>query len=146
LPRVDEGADKLARRIGSEEDLLGTETILLAEDEQMLRNLARQVLEMYGYNVLEAATGSEAIFVCENHIEQIHLLITDVVMPRMSGRELADRLGQLRPEMSVIYMSGYTNSAIVHQGVLDDGAAFIHKPFAPEELAAVVRKVLGPAR
>jgi two-component system cell cycle sensor histidine kinase/response regulator CckA len=146
LPRVDEGAEKLANRTRSEEDLRGTETILIAEDEQTLRNLARQVLEMYGYRVLEAATGSEAVLICENHNEPIHLLITDVVMPRMGGRELADRLGRLRPEMSVIYMSGYTNSAIVHQGVLNDDASFIQKPFAPEELAIVVKKVLNPAR
>jgi len=146
LPRVDESAGKIANRIESEEDLHGTETILIAEDEQVLRDLARQVLEVYGYRVLQAATGSEAMLICESHKEPIHLLITDVVMPKMSGRELADRLGRLRPEMNVIYMSGYTNSAIVHQGVLDDDATFIQKPFAPEDLARVVRKVLGPAR
>jgi DNA-binding NtrC family response regulator len=122
--------------------LRGTETILLAEDEEMVRKLARQVLEMYGYRVLEAANGGAALLICERHDEPIHLLITDVVMPEVSGRELSDRLSQLRPDMRVLYMSGYTDDAIVHQGVLDEGANFIQKPFAPDTLARKVREVL----
>ena len=142
LPRVDEGAEEYKRGAGTEETLQGAETILLAEDEEMVRKLARQVLEMYGYRVLEAANGGAALLICERHNEPIHLLITDVIMPEMSGRELADRLAQLRPAMKVLYMSGYTDDAIVHQGVLDEEANFIQKPFPTDALARKVREVL----
>src|SRR4030095_6458797 len=96
LPRVDEGAQEYKRSAEIAEDIQGTGTILLAEDEEMVRTLARQVLEMYGYEVLEAANGGAALLICERHKEGIRLLITDVVMPEMSGPELADRLGRLR--------------------------------------------------
>ncbi|HEV8368593.1 MAG TPA: response regulator [Pyrinomonadaceae bacterium] len=142
LPRVDEHAQEYSRDAASEEPILGAETILLAEDEEMVRKLARQVLEMYGYRVLEATSGMEALLICEQSHEPIHLLITDVIMPEMSGRELADRLAQCRPEMKVLYMSGYTDDAIVHQGVLDEGTNFIQKPFSPPALARKVRSVL----
>jgi nitrogen-specific signal transduction histidine kinase/ActR/RegA family two-component response regulator len=143
LPRVDEGAQEYKRSAEVEEIFQGTETILLAEDEEMVRKLAREVLETYGYQVLEAANGREALLICERYKEPIHLLITDVVMPEMSGRELSDRLAQLRPEIKVLYMSGYTDNAIVHQGVLDEGANFIQKPFSPHTLAQKVRTVLS---
>ncbi|HEV7684382.1 MAG TPA: response regulator [Pyrinomonadaceae bacterium] len=142
LPRVDEGAEEYKRSAESEETFQGAETILVAEDEEMVRKLAVQVLEMHGYRVLEAANGGAALLICERHKEPIQLLITDVIMPEMSGRELAERLAQLRPEMKVLYMSGYTDNAIVHQGVLDDGANFIQKPFPTEALARKVRDVL----
>ena len=142
LPRVDEGAQEYKRSAETEGAIQGSETILLAEDEEMVRKLARQVLEMHGYQVLEAANGGAALLICERHKEPIHLLITDVIMPEMSGRELADRLAQLRPEMKVLYMSGYTDNAIVHQGVLDEGANFIQKPFPTDALARKVREVL----
>ena len=142
FPCVDKAPDQTAYRSAKDGDLRGSETVLLAEDEQMLRDLAKQVLEMYGYRVLEAGSGDEALSICEKYEGSIQLLITDVVMPRMSGRDLADKAGKLRPEMKIIYMSGYTNSAIVHQGVVESGAAFIQKPFAPQELASVVRSVL----
>ncbi|MFL6210413.1 MAG: PAS domain S-box protein [Pyrinomonadaceae bacterium] len=143
LPRVDEGAEEYQRGAETEAALYGTETILLAEDEEMVRKLAREVLEMYGYQVLEAANGGAALLICERHTEPIHLLITDVIMPEMSGRKLAARLARLRPEMKVLYMSGYTDNAIVHQGVLDEGTNFIQKPFAPHALAQKVRAVLA---
>jgi YesN/AraC family two-component response regulator len=92
--------------------------------------------------VLEAANGGAALLICERREEPIHLLITDVVMPEMGGGELAKRLNQIRPEMKVLYMSGYTDSAIVHQGVLNKGANFIQKPFAPDALTRAVREVL----
>jgi PAS domain S-box-containing protein len=142
LPRVDEGVQESERSQEIIDDRQGSETILLAEDEEAVRTLARHVLEMHGYQVLEAANGGAALLICERHKESIQLLITDVIMPEMSGRELAERLAQLRPDMKVLFMSGYTDNAIVHQGVLDEGANFIQKPFPTEALAQKVREVL----
>ena len=146
LPRVDEGAQEHMRSAEPEDAVPGTGVILLAEDEHMVRKLAREVLEMCGYKVLEAANGGAALLICERHQESIDLLITDVIMPEMGGRELATRLSQLRPEMKVLYMSGYTDNAIVHQGVLDEGANFIQKPFSPQTLASKIREVLGETK
>ena len=120
----------------------GTETILLVEDEEMLRKLARQTLKGYGYNILEASNGDEAITVCNQYQGEIDLLLTDVIMPRLNGRELSNRLLETRPQLQVLFMSGYTDDAIVHQGVLDESANFIQKPFAPDSLAKKVREVL----
>jgi CheY-like chemotaxis protein len=120
----------------------GTETILLVEDDDLVRNLAREVLETSGYHVLEAATGEAAISICEENKDVIHLLLTDVVMPRISGREVANSLLPLHPEMRIVYMSGYAENAIVHHGVLDEGTSFIQKPFSPHALALKVREVL----
>jgi PAS domain S-box-containing protein len=142
LPRAEEEAQGYKRSVATEEALRGTETILLAEDEETLRKLAREVLEMYGYQVMESANGGAALLFCERHKGPIHLLLTDVIMPEMSGRELAIRLAGLRPEMKTLYMSGYTDTAIVHQGVLNEGENFIQKPFSPEALAQKVREVL----
>jgi CheY-like chemotaxis protein len=143
LPRVDEGAQEYKRSAEPEVALQGAEIILLAEDDDMVRKLTSEVLSLYGYQVLEAANGGTALLICEHHKEPIDLLITDVIMPGMSGRELANRLSQLRPEMKVLYMSGYTDNAIVHQGVLDEEANFIQKPFAPDALARKIREMLG---
>jgi two-component system, cell cycle sensor histidine kinase and response regulator CckA len=142
FPRIGEGAQEYKRSTQPEEVLHGTETILLAEDEETVLKLACQVLRMYGYKVLDAANGGAAFLICERVTEPIHLLISDVVMPEMSGRELSERLSRLRPKMKVLYMSGYTDDAIVHQGVLDEGASFIQKPFAPDALARKVREIL----
>ena len=120
----------------------GKETILLVEDEDVLRGLLAKFLRLYGYTVLEARHGGEALLTCERHQEPIHLMVTDVVMPQMSGRELADRLTPLRPEMKVLYMSGYTEDALVQHGVADLSAAFLQKPFKPIELARRVHAVL----
>ena len=121
----------------------GSETILLVEDEDMVRDLTRRVLLRIGYTVLEACHARDAIQVCQQHEGLIHLMITDVVMPGgMSGRDLAERLAGSRPKMRVLYMSGYTDDTIVYHGVLDAGVAFLQKPFTPDSLARKVREVL----
>jgi len=123
--------------------LQGSETILLVEDEEMVRKLAYTVLQRNGYKVLEASNGNEALDVVQGRNgNPIHLVVTDVVMPGMSGRQLADRLASLRPEIKILYMSGYTDDAIVHHGVLDPGIAYIQKPFTPDALASKVREIL----
>ena len=121
----------------------GTETILLVEDDEVVRKLVREVLDNEGYRLLEAANGVAALSICAQYEERIHLLLTDVIMPEMSARALADRLVPQYPEMKVLFMSGYTDDVIVHHGVLDEGTAFIQKPFAADVLARKVREVLG---
>jgi PAS domain S-box-containing protein len=145
LPRVD--APKPAfRRVPAPVDVRrGAETLLLVEDEEDVRGLARDVLVESGYTVLEAATAEEAVRICEEHEGPISLLLSDVVMPNVSGPQLAKRLVHLRPEIQVLYMSGYTDEAIVHHGVLEPGTAFIEKPFTPEGLTGKVRDVLDAA-
>lgn len=118
--------------------------MLLVEDEDMLRGLLAKFLRLYGYTVLEARHGGEALLTCERHPEPIHLMVTDLVMPQMSGRELADRLTPLRPEMKVLYMSGYTEDALGQHGVADLSVTFLQKPFRPIELARRVRAILHP--
>lgn len=120
----------------------GSETILLVEDEDVVRGLARQILEQAGYKVLDASGGEEAIRLCHEHADPIHLLLSDVVMPETSGKEIAKRLTSLRPGTRVLFMSGYTDDAIVHHGVLDSDVEFIQKPFTPLALAKKVREVL----
>ena len=120
----------------------GTETILLVEDEDVVRGLARQILAQAGYNVLDACSGEEALRLGREHGDPIHLLLTDVVMPETSGKEIAQRLTSLRPTTCVLFMSGYTDDAIVHHGVLDSNVEFIQKPFTPVALARKVREVL----
>ena len=121
----------------------GWETILLVEDEEALRILAQRILREAGYTVLTAAHGEEALVVSDQYQRTIELLLTDVVMPQMSGRALAERLVQMRPAIRTLFMSGYTDHAIVHHGVLDPGTNFIGKPFNPTVLTNKVREVLG---
>jgi PAS domain S-box-containing protein len=123
--------------------LQGWETILVVEDQVEVRNFAVAALQGYGYRVIEAPGAVEALRICEPGRERIHLVLTDVVMPHMSGRELAARLVAIRPEIKILYMSGYTDNVIVHHGVLDADANFIQKPFGPDELARKVRAALG---
>jgi len=120
----------------------GSETILLVEDEDVVRCLARTILENAGYHVLEASRGREAIRLWQELEQPIDLLLTDVVMPEASGKEVADRLREMQPALKVLFMSGYTDEAIVHHGVLDADVEFIQKPFTPAGLAGRVREVL----
>jgi two-component system cell cycle sensor histidine kinase/response regulator CckA len=145
LPRVD-AATRAARRPLAPVDVRrGAETLLVVEDEEDVRGLARDVLVESGYTVLVAATAEDAVRICEEHESPISLLLSDVVMPKVSGPQLAHRLVDLRPELHVLYMSGYTDEAIVHHGVLEPGTAFIEKPFTPEDLCIKVRDVLDAA-
>jgi len=122
--------------------------VLLAEDEHLVRSLARKVLEQAGYTLLVAAGGPEALQVAALYDGPIHLLLTDVVMPEMSGRELMHRLTLVRPGLRVLYMTGYSDEAVARHGLLDPGTGFMQKPFTPESLARKVREVLdgGHAR
>jgi two-component system, cell cycle sensor histidine kinase and response regulator CckA len=122
----------------------GTETVLLVEDEPSFRALARELLEMLGYTVLESEDVSHALRIAEGHAGTIHLLITDVVMPRMNGRTLAKAVQGFRPDIKVLYMSGYTDNVIIHEGILDPGTPFLQKSFTPSKLARKVREVLDP--
>ena len=122
--------------------LRGTETVLVVENEAPVRELARRMLEAKGYVVLTAAAPAEAIALVERHAPPIHLLLTDVIMPEMDGPTLARRLAAARPELRVLFVSGYANEAIVHQGVLDPGVAYLAKPFTADALARKVREVL----
>ena len=122
--------------------LTGDETVLVVEDEEAVRNLAKRILGAAGYTVLTAANGGEALLTCEQHPAAIHLVLTDVVMPQMSGRVFAERIATLRSGIKVLYMSGYTDNAIVHHGVLDAGTKFIGKPFNATDLTRKVREVL----
>jgi DNA-binding NtrC family response regulator len=116
------------------------------EDEEIVRRMAREILMMSGYKVIEARHGRQALEIIERKQEKIDLMLTDVVMPQMSGRELAERLALFHPEMKVLYMSGYTDDAIMHHGVLDEGMPFLQKPFTPSALATKVRGVLDNAK
>ncbi len=142
LPRVEEVAETIEPRKVPAKLHEGTESILLVEDEERVRKLTRRILEANGYKVLVATRGDEALRICGEHKGAIHLLLTDVVMPEMSGPEVANQLSLLRAEMRVLYMSGYTDDAVVRHGMLEPGMAFLQKPFTPEILLSKVREVL----
>lgn len=124
----------------------GQETVLVVEDEEAVRELAREILENKGYAVLEARHGVEALLISDRHNGPIHLLLTDVIMPQLNGRGLAQRLTSLRSDIKVLYMSGYTTKDLISHGMLDPGVAFLQKPFTPDALALKVRQVLDAPR
>ena len=144
LPRVDEVTPEYMRPGARSQSTQGSETILLAEDDELVRNLARDILEWSGYTVLEAPNGGAALLLCEQHEGEIDLLLTDVVMPELSGRQLAERLEKIRPRMKAVYMSGYTADTVLRRGALEDEAKFIQKPFTPDALLHKVREALEP--
>ncbi|MCA1793579.1 MAG: PAS domain S-box protein [Desulfobacteraceae bacterium] len=142
LPRLvtDEDIDKAAPEKKAAAG--GTETILLVEDEPTILRMTRMMLERKGYSVLSAATPVEAVDLAKTHADKIHLLMTDVIMPEMNGRDLAGQITARYPDIGLLFMSGYTSNVIAHHGVLDDGVAFIQKPFSMAEMTAKVREVL----
>jgi PAS domain S-box-containing protein len=141
LPRVDEPIEVFKEKF---EGYLprGSETILVVEDEEEVRKLAARILQRQGYKVLEAPQGGDALLICEQHQDPVHLMLTDVVMPGMSGHHLAKRLESLQPGMKILYMSGYADNAIAQHGVLGEGVNYIQKPFTVDGLARKVREVL----
>jgi CheY-like chemotaxis protein len=142
LPRIDQQVDG-DRRTLAPVRAIGAETVLVVEDEPSVRDLAVRILRKVGYRVLSAESGAVALALVRQHPDTVHLLLTDVVMPRMSGRQLAEQLNTRYPEMRVLYMSGYTDNAIVHHGVLYEDVHFIGKPFSPAALTRKVREVLA---
>jgi two-component system, cell cycle sensor histidine kinase and response regulator CckA len=145
LPRIEEESYQAVkeRRPESRAILRGSETVLLVEDEDGVRQLAREYLEASGYTVMEAANGRKALEMAEKNAGPIHLLMTDVVMPGVSGRELAERIEKLRPGIKVLYMSGYTDQAVVHHGILENDAVLLQKPFTLATLAEKLREILA---
>jgi PAS domain S-box-containing protein len=142
LPRIDENFDTEKKSDIREEMASGMEKILLVEDEQMVRNLSRQILENCGYTIIEASNGAEAFEMCSRSDYEIDLLLTDVVMPKMGGRELAEKLAETHPQMKVLFTSGYTDDSVVRHGVIEEGTNFIQKPYTPTGLAFKVRSIL----
>jgi two-component system cell cycle sensor histidine kinase/response regulator CckA len=145
LPRVD-GAAERSRSVEPPANLRGSETILLVEDDDQVRAVALGILSKHGYRVIEARNAGEALLLSEKYRGTIHLLLSDVVMPQMSGPELAKRLSSPRPEMKVLCMSGYTDDSIVRHGVIEAHFAYLQKPITPEALTTKVREVLDAAR
>jgi PAS domain S-box-containing protein len=146
LPRVEARIEGVRPSPAKIEVPKGSETILLVEDEDMVRTLARTILEMNGYKVLEAANGGEALRLAQERAsEPIHLMVTDVVMPKMNGRKLAEHLSPLHPEMKVVFMSGHVDTGIIQDDLLAHGNGFLEKPFSRDTLVAKVREILdGP--
>ncbi len=144
LPRVFETPDARPAPTAEPEVGAASATILLAEDDDAVRGIAVLALSRAGYNVLAADSGTMALQLAAEHAGAIHLLVTDVVMREMSGRQVAEELGRFRPDVRVLYMSGYTENTIVHHGVLRPDIEFLPKPFTPTALVSKVREVLGP--
>lgn len=142
LPCVDENIQIPRWVEDAGEDYSGTETILLVEDDEIVRNLICEILTGHGYTILQAVSGKAALSVLESHKETVHLLLTDMIMPGISGGELRDRAVEMRPDVKVLFISGYTDDSLTQSGVMNPDAAFLEKPFTPDTLAQKVREVL----
>jgi len=143
FPRIEGEITKVAGESKPNDDFRGFETVLIVEDEKAVRALAARILHERGYNVLEASDGKEALRIVGEYAGKIDLIITDVVMPGMSGRELVSKIEVLHPGIKTLYISGYTDDVIVHHGILDSNVAFLQKPFTNESLARKVREVMN---
>jgi CheY-like chemotaxis protein len=141
LPRVDDSGEP-AEQTAPPKVVGGSETILLVEDEDGVRRLVKHILDSRGYRVLDAASGPDALVIFEQHRGEIDLLLTDIVMPRMNGRELAQQILQAEPDMKIVYMSGYTDDMLIQTGALRPGTSFLQKPLKPDALAGRIREVL----
>lgn len=146
FPLVTEAPEPPASADKGVKSLRGTETILVVEDDDRVRSLTSRILSRQGYEVWPAANGAEALSLCGRHKGDIHILVTDVIMPQMSGSDLARQILEARPAIKVLYLSGYTDNVIAHQGVLKPGIHFLQKPFTPDGLARKVREILDKAR
>jgi CheY-like chemotaxis protein len=145
LPRINGCVLPAANAQNGRVTIGGSQTILIVEDQEEVRRFASEVLRFYGYCVMEAPNGTQALKIAHDCPKPIHLLLTDVVMPDMNGRELADALHPLRPEMLILYMSGYSEDVIAHRGVVDREIAYLSKPFTPATLAMRVSELLRPS-
>jgi DNA-binding response OmpR family regulator len=142
LPAISTGFEQDIDVPAAQRRLMGTETILVVEDGDNVRRFIAQTLNRHGYRVHEAATEAAALVYARDENRSVDLLLTDVVLTGVSGREIAKRLVANRPNLRVIYMSGYTDDAIVHHGVLEPGLAFLQKPFSAQQLLTKIREVL----
>ena len=145
FPRIDGSVADERREAVRTKGPDGGETILVVEDQDAVRRITKSILKVYGYQILEASNGDEAVEVAQKHAGEIHLLLTDVVLPGMNGKALSEQLKILRPNLKVLFTSGYTSEVIAGRGVLDSGVSYIAKPFSPDRLAAKVREVLADA-
>jgi CheY-like chemotaxis protein len=146
LPRVEDEVELSESAPSRPEVLRGTETILLVEDDEMVRALGQTILQLRGYTILEARNAKEALHVAEEHQGPIHLMLTDTVMPGLSGPELAERLASIRPDTKVLYTSGYTDKVKTHRHLTALSAAFLQKPYTPETLTRKIREVLNSSQ
>ena len=142
LPRVFEPPEEFKMEVPVEKLPQGNETVLVVEDDGSVREVAVNILRMQGYKVLEATGGEEALIICEKEKNPIHLILTDILMPHMTGPQLIRQLKQVRQDLKVLYMTGYTDESVVHQGILEKGVKLIHKPFTIKKMARKVREVL----
>jgi DNA-binding NtrC family response regulator len=145
LPRVAPGADAIAVTAPNVTVAQGAEAILLVEDDISVRITAKRILERAGYSVITASNGREALAIHERHDAKIDLLLTDMIMPEMNGRELVARIRERDPEVAVLVMSGYTEQTSISQSLVESGSVFIQKPFTPESLTAKVRSAISSA-
>jgi CheY-like chemotaxis protein len=142
LPRIDTIPVRDQAGLASTTNLHGDETVLVVEDQEEVRRLTRAILESYGYHVIEAANGDEALSIGRRHPGEINVLVTDVILPGMNGKALSERLRLVRPKLKVIFMSGYPDEVICPRGIVGSSVAYLPKPFSPYSLAAKVRDVL----